>query len=423
MIQITETNFDETLQSSPIPVLLELGATWCQPCQTMKPVLERASRNLANRLVVAQADIDQCKALSKRLCSLSVPTFILFKDGAELARTSGAMPYGQLMSWLAKGGIAPPEGSDESGPEQQDDATWSAFYGDADLKQFYFERVRRLAEAGQLERSRFPRWSQGKGTISAAFNRRQDPRLFARTTGMPESAGVAMEFASIISPEATSALFDAIHPGADLSQVAPRLMLAWLGDSEHLSAAFLGDPETDAVRQDWASTLRMALQGEVVAPSTWTALRQRVQEVGRQLPVEKSIGQSVNRMLMGLCPPPDPDRAGAWLGVLNLHGTYIAYLRPLFDAGFTERDFDLERIRDSLARTAAGGRRGADLSSEELKAIHEHWETEHAEDCARLQVVHETTRQMRGPEHDRIARLLFSILADCPVSAVSVDSR
>lgn len=416
LIQSNETNVDELVENSPLPVLLDLWATWCAPCETFKPVLERAGDNFAERLVIAQVDIDACKALANRLGVRSVPTMILFKEGAEAARTSGAMRYAQLVAWLGKHGIDPPPGDANGNDlEEKDDSTWSAFYGDNELKQFYAERVRRLAESGRIERSRFPRWSVHKGSISAAFNQRADPRLFERTTGMPISAGLAMEFASIASPEATTALFDAIHPGADLSQVASRLVLAWLGDSDHISAAFLGDAATDALRRDWASTLCAALDGASVAPATWASLRQRAQAIRSRLTVEHPMARLAIYMLTSLSPPPDPDASGAWFKILNLHGPYMVFVRPLFDAGFSQRDIALEEIQMSFLRTAAGGRNGTDLSREELVALRDRWETEHAEDHARLGVVHEASRRMRGPEHARIASLLFAIVAQCPV--------
>lgn len=422
LIQITETNFDEILQSSSLPVLLDLWATWCKPCMSMKAVFERVARNFSDRLVVAQLNIDAYKTLSSRLGIRSVPALILFKDGVEMARTSGSMSYARLASWLAKQNIVTLVGDSNESTAAQDDIAWNAFYGDAELKQFFHQRIRTLAEDGQIEFSRFPRWTPEGGSLSAAFNKRSDPRVFERTTGMPISAGLAMEFAFIASPEATAALFEAIQPSADLSLVAPHLMLAWLGDTDTISAAFLGDMATDELRRDWAHGLRTMLDGELIPPSAWTSLRQRAQEIGKQLHSEKAIAKSAIEMLVRLCPPPEPDRAGAWLGILKLHGTYLALNRPLFAAGFTQRDFDLERIRDSFYRAAAGGRPGADLSKQELDALHARWRTEHADDHARLDVVLETSHQMRIQGHAPIASILLPIIAGSPVLKGSTRS-
>ena len=82
--------FKEVIQS-PKPVLVDFYAEWCGPCQIMKPRLLDVAERMGEKAKVVEIDIDREKELAERYRIQSVPTFIIFKNGEQLWRQSGAI--------------------------------------------------------------------------------------------------------------------------------------------------------------------------------------------------------------------------------------------------------------------------------------------------------------------------------------------
>ena len=88
--KINNENFEKIIAGEK-PVLVDFFATWCGPCQMMLPIVgEIAKEN--DDFSVATLDIDENTAIAAKYGVMSVPTFIVFKDGQEKARMLGAMP-------------------------------------------------------------------------------------------------------------------------------------------------------------------------------------------------------------------------------------------------------------------------------------------------------------------------------------------
>lgn len=98
---LTEATFDEVIAESDRPVLVEFGAEWCPPCKVLAPVLESLVAEHADRLVLYAVDSDEHPELTARFSVSSVPTTLVFKDGALVKRMVGARGKRQLLEELS----------------------------------------------------------------------------------------------------------------------------------------------------------------------------------------------------------------------------------------------------------------------------------------------------------------------------------
>jgi thioredoxin 2 len=88
-----------------LPLLVDVWAEWCGPCKSFAPTFEHAAAQLSGRVRLAKLDSEANQQLSAQLGIRSIPSLILFKDGREVARQSGAMPLQQLLAWLNSQGL------------------------------------------------------------------------------------------------------------------------------------------------------------------------------------------------------------------------------------------------------------------------------------------------------------------------------
>ncbi|MCU0289114.1 MAG: thioredoxin [Acidobacteria bacterium] len=98
-IHLADADFDNFIRNSPKPVLVDFWAQWCGPCRILAPVLDSFA-NSHTSVVIAKIDTDRNPLTSSRFQVFSIPTLILFDQGREVKRMTGALTLQQLESLL-----------------------------------------------------------------------------------------------------------------------------------------------------------------------------------------------------------------------------------------------------------------------------------------------------------------------------------
>jgi len=99
-ITLTDGNFAEVVERSPMPALVDMWAEWCGPCRMIAPAIEQLVTELAGRVIVGKMNIDENPATPSRFGVRSIPTLLVFKDGREVDRLVGAMPKQEILRRL-----------------------------------------------------------------------------------------------------------------------------------------------------------------------------------------------------------------------------------------------------------------------------------------------------------------------------------
>ena len=94
--KFTKQNFETEVLQSDIPVLVDFYADWCGPCKMMSPVVDSLATELANSIKVGKVNVDEEPALSQDYRVVSIPTFLLIKDGQVKDTIVGAISADKL---------------------------------------------------------------------------------------------------------------------------------------------------------------------------------------------------------------------------------------------------------------------------------------------------------------------------------------
>lgn len=94
------STFDAVADSSKVAVLVDLWAPWCGPCRMVSPALERLARATAGRVKLVKVNVDEAPDVAERFGVRGIPTLIVLRHGAVVARQTGAAPEPALRAWL-----------------------------------------------------------------------------------------------------------------------------------------------------------------------------------------------------------------------------------------------------------------------------------------------------------------------------------
>lgn len=100
--KFTEQNFETEVLQSDVPVLVDFYADWCGPCKMMAPVVEKLAEEMAGQAKVGKLNVDDEGALAQQYRVVSIPTFLIFKNGEVVDTMVGAMSAAALKEKLMK---------------------------------------------------------------------------------------------------------------------------------------------------------------------------------------------------------------------------------------------------------------------------------------------------------------------------------
>ena len=101
-ITLSDASFEETVLKSKLPVLVDFWATWCGPCKTIAPILDKLATKYAGKITIAKLDVDGNQAAPAKYGVRGIPTLILFKDGKAQATKVGFSPKKDLAAFIDK---------------------------------------------------------------------------------------------------------------------------------------------------------------------------------------------------------------------------------------------------------------------------------------------------------------------------------
>jgi len=100
IIDLEESNFDQTITGSPVPILVDFFASWCGPCRMIAPLLDEIAKEHGGKLKIARVDVDNSPRFILRFGIRNIPTLVFFKDGEVKDQVVGLTTKAELISRL-----------------------------------------------------------------------------------------------------------------------------------------------------------------------------------------------------------------------------------------------------------------------------------------------------------------------------------
>ena len=98
--EFTDTNFEDDVTKSEIPVLVDFWATWCGPCKAIAPLIEEIAEQYDGKIKVGKLDVDQNQNSAMKYGVRSIPTLLILKDGQVINQIVGSVPKTEITDKL-----------------------------------------------------------------------------------------------------------------------------------------------------------------------------------------------------------------------------------------------------------------------------------------------------------------------------------
>ncbi len=100
VVTVTDANFEDEVVKSSVPVLVDFWAPWCGPCKMIAPILDEIASERNGTVKVAKINVDDSQGLAAKFGIQSIPTLMLFKNGAKVEQMVGARGKRDLLDKL-----------------------------------------------------------------------------------------------------------------------------------------------------------------------------------------------------------------------------------------------------------------------------------------------------------------------------------
>ena len=100
LFEFTDQNFENDVELSEIPVLIDFWAVWCGPCKAIAPVIEEIANEYQGKVKVGKVDVDQNQNIAMKYGIRSIPTILIMKKGEVINQIVGAVPKTNITDML-----------------------------------------------------------------------------------------------------------------------------------------------------------------------------------------------------------------------------------------------------------------------------------------------------------------------------------